>query len=55
MVDPFSEEDIAAKLEMLADPERYARFSEAFNSIRFEHSWDDAVRQYEEVFSNVLQ
>ena len=55
MIDPFSEEDVTAKLEMLADPERYARFSEAFNSIRFEHSWDDAVRQYEEVFSNVLQ
>lgn len=52
-IDPRSADDIASKLEMLADDARYAAFARDFRAISFEHSWDDAAREHHELFSDL--
>jgi glycosyltransferase involved in cell wall biosynthesis len=54
-IDPHSVEDIARKLEMLADDAAYRDFSEKFRAIRFEHDWDDVVRQHKELFEKIIE
>ena len=44
--DPQSVQDLASKLELLADPARYEDFARRFRSISFAHSWDDVLREH---------
>ena len=53
-IDPNSVDDIAEKLEMLADDSRYMKFADAFRSIRFEQTWDDVVRAHKELFQRSI-
>jgi glycosyltransferase involved in cell wall biosynthesis len=53
--DPHSVDDIAAKLEMLADDARYGQFVNSFNMVSFEHTWDDVLREHIELFDKVLK
>lgn len=54
MLDPQSVDDIAAKLEMLADDARYEDFAKQFRSISFNWSWSDAANAHIELFKKVL-
>lgn len=55
MIDPASVDDVASKLEMLADDTRYKKFAEAFRAISFQHTWDDVAREHLNVFNNVVK
>lgn len=54
MIDPRSVEDVASKLEMLADDVRYADFVKRWNAIRFNQTWDDVLKQHMSLFSSIL-
>ena len=49
-IDPASIDDLATKLEMLADDGRYKDFSDRFAAISFAYSWDDAAREHIALF-----
>ncbi len=53
MIDPYSADDIANKLEMLADDNKYMSFAAKFSSIKFEHTWDDVVQEHKKIFETV--
>lgn len=53
-IDPYSVDDIAAKLEALADDSKYEEFSLKFTSIRFSHSWDDVLRQHVDLLGRLV-
>ncbi|MBI5456435.1 glycosyltransferase family 4 protein [Candidatus Kaiserbacteria bacterium] len=50
MLDPRSVEDIASKLEMLADEKRYGEFVAKCRKVRFEHSWDAVLQEHMALF-----
>ncbi len=52
-IDPHSIDDIAAKMEMLADDKKYKIFSESFRKISYKHSTDDVLRQHLELFKQI--
>ncbi len=54
MIDPHSEVDIAAKLEMLAEPESYAAFVKRFRDIAFALSWKEVLTQHVDIFESTL-
>jgi glycosyltransferase involved in cell wall biosynthesis len=54
MPDPHSVDDIAEKLEMLADDRLYALFARKFREIRFAHTWDDVLREHKSLFEKVF-
>lgn len=53
-IDPNSVDDIANKLEMLADDVRYADFSKRWNSIKFKYDWNDVLREHERLFKRIV-
>ncbi|HEY4488465.1 MAG TPA: glycosyltransferase family 4 protein [Candidatus Paceibacterota bacterium] len=55
MVDPRYVEDIAAKLEILSDDDRYADFSKRFSSISFHHTWDNVAKAHMDIFDTVVK
>jgi glycosyltransferase involved in cell wall biosynthesis len=55
MIDPNSVDDIAAKLEMLADNARYEEFSRQFNSITFDHDWDAVLAEHISLFQKIAR
>ncbi len=52
-IDPYSINDIAAKLELLADDARYEEFVHAFRTISFKRSWDEVVQEHMNLFEHV--
>ena len=54
MIDPRSVDDIASKLEMLADEERYEKFAADCKAIRLQHDWDDVLGQHLVLFESIL-
>ena len=54
MVDPYSVDDIASKIEILADDARYADFSERFNAISFKNDWNAVLKQHIALFKRIL-
>ena len=55
MIDPSSIDDIASKLEMLGDYDRYKVFADAFKAISFSYGWDEATRDHLAIFAKTLQ
>jgi len=53
-IDPHSVEDVAKKLELLADDTRYADFAKRFNSIHVAHSWADVFSEHMEIFKKIV-
>ena len=53
-IDPQDIDDIASKLEMVADDARYEDFAARFRAISFEHTWDDVLREHVAIFKDVL-
>ena len=55
MIDPTSDEDIARKLEMLADESRYPEFAARWGTLSFEYDWDREMSEHRNVFEKVLR
>lgn len=53
MIDPASVDDIAQKLSLLADDQRYADFARRFESIRFDHTWPALADEHLALFSSI--
>lgn len=45
MIDPHSVEDIASKLEMLADDGQYTQFKKTCRNITHTHPWEEVIRE----------
>ncbi len=52
-IDPGSIDDIAAKLEMLADDAKYKEFADAFTRITYDWKWSDVVREHVALFEKL--
>jgi glycosyltransferase involved in cell wall biosynthesis len=53
MFDPNSIDELALKLEMLADDSRYEQFKKRCAAVSFAHGWDEVTRQHLELFSKI--
>lgn len=53
MIDPSSVEDVVRGLEMLADEARYEEFTKTCRAIRYEHSWEEVLREHLAVFTSM--
>jgi len=53
MIEPTSVDDVAAKLELLADDQEYTIFSSKFNSIQYVRSWDTVTEEHLAVFAGI--
>ena len=54
-IDPRSVGDIAEKLAMLADDERYQEFGKKFAAISYAHTWDAALREHTALFERIVR
>ena len=55
MIDPNNVSDLVSKIEMLADDKRYQKFTDSFTAIRFNHSWEDVIREHVVIFEGVTK
>ena len=53
MIDPRSIDDIAAKLEMLADDAKYEEFKKRCAAVTFDTSWEDVTAQHLALFESI--
>ena len=54
-IDPTSIDDIARKLEMLADERRYLEFTARWNQLSFEYGWNTEMAEHQKVFTKALK
>lgn len=54
-IDPRSVEDVAAKLEMLADERAYADFVKRWGALSFEYDWEREMEEHYAVFDSALR
>ncbi len=53
MIDPASADDIARKIEMIADDEKYQAFAAKWKEVSFAHDWKDVVREHMSLFGTL--
>lgn len=54
-LDPHSVEDVAAKLEKLADDEYYREYTKKWRAISFSHTWNSVYREHRSLFEKVVR
>ena len=54
-LDPHSVEDIAAKLEKLADDDQYRDYVKKWQAISFSHDWNAVYREHKYLFEKIVR